>query len=314
MGCDIHLITEIKKNGKWHFIEDRPLAFLDRDYSLFALLADVRNYFNFKSFQQKGLPEDMSGKKFFFKSEKPMYNEIFNEGTWMFVGDDGKIIPHLYDCNCVVHLTKEQYDSLYKQQKENPDEFSVRYQNLGYSFAHGVYDYTVLDATVANGKFAKIPWSRVYDDFESYMKNENAEEWDEDAQDYGYWGIDFNNCEKYGDYHTPNWLTLQELLTQDVSSYTSNRYKMSRFFYEHFINAGGKLPDVFSIEGDTVPNDIRDCFAEAFEPTIIVSWQKSEDEKKCLPFFKGIEELKEIAQKYNIEDYNDIRIVFAFDN
>ena len=323
MGCDIHLITEIRKGGKWQFVEDRPESLLGRNYSLFAFLADVRNSFNYDGFSEKGLPEDLSGKKFFFESERHFYESRFNEGDTMFVAEDGTIVPNISDSGCMIHLSEEEYNKLHKEmdnlgsKQDNPEGWQIfdrQYQYLGYSCSRGEYDYHVYDAYSKNGHFEQIPWSKIYPDFETFMKEKHSDEWDEDAQDYGYWKLNFNHCEKYGDYHTPSWLTLQEMLDKDTTTYTSNRYKMNREFYETFVKAGGVFPDVFTVEGNTKPGDIADCFAEAFQPTVIVSWQKTDEEKKKQAYFCGIEELKEIAKKYDVTDYNDIRIVFAFDN
>lgn len=58
MGCDIHAFVEVKKNGKWHTYSE---ADLDRDYGLFAKMADVRNYsdWDIKPISKpRGLPED----------------------------------------------------------------------------------------------------------------------------------------------------------------------------------------------------------------------------------------------------------------
>ena len=68
MGCDIHLMTEVKKEGKWelntkdifgdeYYESDSP--FDRRSYSLFSFLADVRQRDNIKPISEpKGLPED----------------------------------------------------------------------------------------------------------------------------------------------------------------------------------------------------------------------------------------------------------------
>ncbi len=63
MGCDIHLFFEKKnKEGEWEEIEfDSRLSPCDRYYSLFAFLADVRNYSDFKQtpqFAGRGVPID----------------------------------------------------------------------------------------------------------------------------------------------------------------------------------------------------------------------------------------------------------------
>lgn len=76
MGCDIHLCVEVKSssprsNGRWRSVPPDP-AFkgygegwgIDRNYSLFAILANVRNYggsgFN-PIADPKGWPADASG-------------------------------------------------------------------------------------------------------------------------------------------------------------------------------------------------------------------------------------------------------------
>ena len=63
MGCDIHLYFEKKnKEGTWEKIEiDDRLLPDDRDYELFAFLADVRNGKQLESpFANRGLPTDRS--------------------------------------------------------------------------------------------------------------------------------------------------------------------------------------------------------------------------------------------------------------
>jgi hypothetical protein len=59
MGCDIHLHTEIKVNGKWlHY----GAPSVPRCYALFALMADVRNSDGdiIPVSKPKGLPDDIS--------------------------------------------------------------------------------------------------------------------------------------------------------------------------------------------------------------------------------------------------------------
>ena len=60
MGCDIHVHFEIKLNGKWEHYSNPSI---DRNYELFAKMADVRNDYENPiipiSFP-KGLPKDLS--------------------------------------------------------------------------------------------------------------------------------------------------------------------------------------------------------------------------------------------------------------
>jgi len=59
MGCDIHLFTERKINGSW--VNLNSDLGVDRCYTLFAILADVRNYDNNIPINQaKGIPADAS--------------------------------------------------------------------------------------------------------------------------------------------------------------------------------------------------------------------------------------------------------------
>lgn len=59
MGCDIHLYTEVKVQGQWYCYGHPNVP---RNYSLFALMADVRNENGelHPISKPKGLPIDMS--------------------------------------------------------------------------------------------------------------------------------------------------------------------------------------------------------------------------------------------------------------
>lgn len=57
MGCDIHLFTEKKVNGKW--TDQNTNLEVYRNYTLFSILADVRNYNNVIPISEpKGIPTD----------------------------------------------------------------------------------------------------------------------------------------------------------------------------------------------------------------------------------------------------------------
>lgn len=64
MGCDIHLYFERKVSDKWQKIEiDKRILPRDRNYTLFAFLANVRNYGEFivtPQFAGRGIPDDTS--------------------------------------------------------------------------------------------------------------------------------------------------------------------------------------------------------------------------------------------------------------
>jgi len=56
MGCDIHTHIEIRYKGKW---EHYAIPSIDRDYSLFSVMAGVRGGYD-PIVEPKGVPEDMS--------------------------------------------------------------------------------------------------------------------------------------------------------------------------------------------------------------------------------------------------------------
>lgn len=57
MGCDIHVRVQVKVRDEWSDSEYVQVDF-DRNYALFAALADVRNYENLTPiFDARGLPD-----------------------------------------------------------------------------------------------------------------------------------------------------------------------------------------------------------------------------------------------------------------
>lgn len=74
MGCDIHIFVEKRINGKWECIDTiigdengnlyvpyENRIYTERNYSLFALLANVRNHAKIISISEpRGLPDDVS--------------------------------------------------------------------------------------------------------------------------------------------------------------------------------------------------------------------------------------------------------------
>lgn len=118
-----------------------------------------------------------------------------------------------------------------------------------------------------------------------------------------------------GDGHSHSYLTLNKLDTFDLTDYKKTKVKVLKAFYDAFIEFGGVLPKEMSVE-EIKPGDIRECFQEAIEPTVLIKWLDTKNEETYIdsPIIKGIEKLKEIAKKNNISNYKDIRIVFFFDN
>lgn len=67
MGCDIHSVVQVRKDGEWRTVEHRPGGD-DRNYDTFAVYANVRNGFGFAGVstgaewpfisEPRGLPAD----------------------------------------------------------------------------------------------------------------------------------------------------------------------------------------------------------------------------------------------------------------
>lgn len=307
MGCDIHMITEIRKGDKWEYVPEVPQSLDQRNYSTFAFLAGVRDSFDTTGFAPRGLPKDISNKRFRFESYTPQYHRVYeNESnTWLLV--DG--VYHSLYSELAIKAEIEIDASTYKSLCENK-ELSNRYF-CAYSSHRDTVRYFVRDAFLVNGKVVRVPYNVVYKTFKDFVENyADEDDWDETMQDYGRWEIDFD-CE---DYHTPSWLSLKDLLDADYTDYTKVKYKLDREFYNVFTAAGGVFPDAITVEEKSCVGTIADAIREAMLPTVLLSWQMSGEKKKSLPLFKGIEELKTIAEQYNIKNPEDIRIVFAFDN
>ena len=305
MGCDIHIITEVKKNGKWEYVPEVPKSLDTRNYTTFAVLSGVRDSFNSNIFPVKGLPSDISGKKFCFESDRPHIERLYNEDstTCLVIGDE--IVSELYSCGGKTHI--EITEAEYVQIKKEPDE--SRYQLLSWSETGGIRTYHVCDANAVGGEWKKIPFKQLFATFDEFAKKHYENEWDEDAQDYGYWRVDFES----DDYHSHNYITLKEFEDADYTDYTLKKCKISKKFYQAFISNDGVLPSIFKVE-DSAIGDIRDVFQEAVSPTVTIAWLDTDISDKKYPIFAAAKELKEIAEKYNVVNHEDVRIVFAFDN
>lgn len=62
MGCDIHCRAERRNStGQWEYIDLAPPPLDDRNYRIFAFLADVRNYYAIAPITEpRGFPSDAS--------------------------------------------------------------------------------------------------------------------------------------------------------------------------------------------------------------------------------------------------------------
>ena len=117
-----------------------------------------------------------------------------------------------------------------------------------------------------------------------------------------------------GDSYSESYLTLRELDDCDKSDYCSEKCRIVGAFYQKFKEFGGVLPKEMKVEEEIISSSIIDIIRQSVCPDVVVKWQVSEDTQKKTPVFRGIEALKEIAKKNNIDNFENIRIVFCFDN
>lgn len=45
MGCDIHMIVEVKRNESWTGIEELPESLNERNYSIFVFFGKCQKFF-----------------------------------------------------------------------------------------------------------------------------------------------------------------------------------------------------------------------------------------------------------------------------
>lgn len=305
MGCDIHAIIQVRKDGSWKYVPGLPAELKERNYSTFALLAGVRNSFSVSSFPAKGLPDDIGFKKYDFKSQHDFIKKRYeNDKQLACKGSDGKF----YDAcssELSVEVSEERYNELSKMLANGPLS-EGRFANIGWSCHGNNKRYYVHDASTVGGVFKEYPLREIYPSLKSFCKEVYEDEWDEDAQDYGYWGIDFD-CE---DYHTPSYLSLKELKEHDYSDYFTVRYKVPAGFVKSLKEKGVEIP--FPVKESSC-GDIADCIREAIDPTVTVFVPTSEEERANAPITKIIAYLDGVAAEQAVAD-EDIRIVFAFDN
>lgn len=301
MGCDIHLIVQIRKNGKWECVPDAPEEFLQRDYCLFAFLAGVRDSFYIAAFSPKGLPDDMKrteDMKFFWndctEALEKRYETDMIEKIRMPDGELTDIYDKRFAVRCSCMEEAEEYEYYRLESGKNGVSFT------GYK------------PDSFGGKLISVPASFLLS-FDEYMDQYHKSDYDGDKKSYGCWGVDFS-CE---DYHTHSWLTLQELLDADKSRYLSSSVKVPAAFYYNFVRLGGTLPEgMHAVEVKDFVSEL--CSYDAalssigYEPDVIIRWDDP-DKKEKSPLEKGIAKLMETAGEHHAKP-QDLRIVFAFDN
>jgi hypothetical protein len=121
MGCDIHPYLEIKEKRTWKLKE--PLN-LNRDYDMFGILAEVRNYVNAKPIsEQKGFPKDASVKvRQYYEDYNDGHSASFltwkeiSEYDWNQVSTDGRI--SVVDVATGEELYKASYGSEWEDKEK----------------------------------------------------------------------------------------------------------------------------------------------------------------------------------------------------
>lgn len=87
MGCDIHTFVEVKKDGKWEFVKG-VTPFDTRNYGIFGLLADVRNYSRVPVIAEaRGLPGDLSPFMVKKTAEDSFYDDDGHSASWLLLSE-----------------------------------------------------------------------------------------------------------------------------------------------------------------------------------------------------------------------------------
>lgn len=127
MGCDIHLVVEkrqqkpglivikkdnqkivrqLPKDNEWHCCEITSSGeWSDRDYRMFAKLADVRNNWNFEHIEIRGFPEDAS----YGTIQKYAYYVISDEKFKEWFPDETDKIYYIHYSGTYISESNAQY-------------------------------------------------------------------------------------------------------------------------------------------------------------------------------------------------------------
>ncbi len=295
MGCDIHTIVEIKQEGKWKYVPDLPDAFNDRCYGVFSILnRNVRNYNGRNGFEGNGIPADISGKKFRFVSQDDELTGAYNNKTgfvcWI---EESQSFISPYDESLKSEIDFELYEELNSgMTKEQKTRY---YMPLQTPYPQ---KYFVQDASKVNGEFLELPFTFLYKTIKDFNDAYYRFAWHENEKDYGYYEVDFEE----NDFHSHSHLTLAELRTKVVDISSNKSFTISRDFITYLENEIGGLPDTMMVE------DIKD-------DTVRITFDVDPDDFYPQESYNnGVAELEQIKEKYNIENDENIRIVFAFDS
>ena len=296
----MNLVTEIRINGVWQQVPEIPRSFRNNDYGTYAVLAGIRDSFGLKVFKRKGLPSDIDKMYGDWEDEMPSILEMYERSTSRVIVHTDKGVEYWSpsDDRLKKSITRTEYEAL--KGIKNSD----RYSYLGYSLVDDHYEYSVCDAALVNSKIEEVAYKTIFPTLEQFIAEVYPDSWSEIAQAYGHFNTDFRELDAC------SYLTLEELLNGDYTRYNSVSYKLDSEFYHKFVEAGGTLPDCFTVHPTSVAG-IVDAFHEAYSPTVIVSWLRETDVIAKMPLHKGIKELIDIAAKYKVKSDN-IRIIFGF--
>ena len=107
MGCDIHLYVEIRnrKNKEWGWYSTSFKGdFSNRTYGMFAALNNVRNHWNLKPLENRGIPDDLGNEafheyyKYVAETETDNEHECSEEECKRFVDNGESTIKISYGC------------------------------------------------------------------------------------------------------------------------------------------------------------------------------------------------------------------------
>lgn len=108
MGCDIHLVTQVRRDGKWESapIETEPFNY--RSYGLFGFLANVRNYSEVPPISPpKGLPDDFDPPVKDYNQSGP---DIYEYDSWLQRDNVGS---HSHSWLTLKELVEYNYDQVF---------------------------------------------------------------------------------------------------------------------------------------------------------------------------------------------------------
>lgn len=146
MGCDIHLIVQIKSGDgkkKWRYVPEIPEALDCRDYDTFAFLANVRGSYGDDGFMPKGIPVGLKGKKFRFVDHEQFVLDEYEKATVMMERKpDGTLIP-------CTDLNVDNWIKMPAKEAMTIDVFASKYHDYDtdpVTGHHGYYEVDFSDA------------------------------------------------------------------------------------------------------------------------------------------------------------------------